>query len=370
MDRTRLFFGDEVFKKVREKFVIVVGVGGVGSAAAHVLLRSGVGKLRLIDPDAVTLSSLNRNAVALRSDVGKAKVLVLKEHFHLICPETPVEAIEAFFEAELAPKLLGGSPDYVLDCIDNKETKVELLAYCRKNNIKIISSFGAGGATDPTKIRISDISDSWGCPFGKDIRRELGYLGVSEGITCVYSVETTKKKLLPLPPDELERVLDQKMKRKIRVRTIPTTMCLPSIAGTSVANVLLNDIMGCPLSMYEVDTTCDTKTYPWKKIVKDFTSRETSLHHTQPSLAKKIIPVNKVKKIFLEVWEGKSALSGADNKTKPQILRWRKQNPLAPNNLICVTPGEALAHEKVEDVEKAYPADLVTKIDSLLASVD
>ncbi|EFA78582.1 HesA/moeB/thiF family protein [Heterostelium album PN500] len=110
MNRTMLYYGENGFKKLRESFVIVVGLGGVGGAAAHVLLRSGVKKIRLIDPDLVTISSLNRNVLAARKDVGRSKVETMKSYFNAICPEVEVEAIQTFFSAEVADTLLGGNP--------------------------------------------------------------------------------------------------------------------------------------------------------------------------------------------------------------------------------------------------------------------
>jgi hypothetical protein len=108
------FFGAEGQAAVAAAFVVVVGLGGVGSHAAHLLLRSGVGRLRLIDFDQVTLSSLNRHAVATRADVGLPKAAVLAAHFAAILPEARVEPITAMFTADAAEALLAGSPDYVL----------------------------------------------------------------------------------------------------------------------------------------------------------------------------------------------------------------------------------------------------------------
>jgi len=116
------FFGEAGQRAIAGAFVVVVGVGGVGSHAAHLLLRSGVGKLRLIDFDQVTLSSLNRHAVATREDVGTSKVEALASHFREICPETEVEAVNAMYEQGAEDELLGGDPDWVVDCIDNIDT--------------------------------------------------------------------------------------------------------------------------------------------------------------------------------------------------------------------------------------------------------
>ena len=137
----------------------VVGLGGVGSHCANMLVRSGVGKVRLIDFDQVTLSSLNRHAVCTMSDVGISKAEAMRRKLKEIVPWCEVEAITEMFRIEEAPRLLEGSPTMVVDCIDDVVTKAELIAYCKQNNLPILTSMGAGGKSDPTKLRISPLSD-------------------------------------------------------------------------------------------------------------------------------------------------------------------------------------------------------------------
>ncbi|KAJ2402984.1 hypothetical protein GGF41_007490, partial [Coemansia sp. RSA 2531] len=158
--RHYVFFGQEGMAKLRDSFVVVVGAGGVGSWAALMLLRSGVQRIRVIDFDQVTLSSLNRHAAATRANVGTPKVDALKQSFADIAPHAMVEARVALFSAETAADLLAGSPDYVLDCIDNMDTKTDLLEFCKKHNLEVISAMGAGMKSDPSRVQIADISDT------------------------------------------------------------------------------------------------------------------------------------------------------------------------------------------------------------------
>lgn len=111
------FFGEDAMKEIQGAFVIVVGLGGVGSHCAHMLARSGVARIRVIDFDQVSLSSLNRHAVATQKDVGKSKVKVIAEHFLEICPHVKVEERNQLFSLDSADELLAGSPNFVLDCI-------------------------------------------------------------------------------------------------------------------------------------------------------------------------------------------------------------------------------------------------------------
>ena len=160
-----MFLTDDGLAKLRKAFVIIVGCGGVGSHASAALARSGCGKLRLIDFDQVTLSSLNRHSVATLADVGTPKVLCLRKRLEQITPWTHFDCRnELFNEASAAAQLgtwkNGQKPDYIIDAIDNIDSKVALLHYCRSHSMPVISSMGAGCKSDPTRVFIGDISAS------------------------------------------------------------------------------------------------------------------------------------------------------------------------------------------------------------------
>lgn len=159
LSRIDSFFGREGLEKIRGAFVIVVGVGGVGSHAAHMLARSGVGRLRLVDFDNVTLSSLNRHAVATRADVGTYKVAAMKKHLLETVPQCEIEAVPMMFEESVADELLDGNPTYVLDCIDDVNTKLALLVAVSKKNLQVITATGAGAKADPTRLQIGSMKD-------------------------------------------------------------------------------------------------------------------------------------------------------------------------------------------------------------------
>lgn len=173
LSRIRQFFGDEGQNNIEKAFVIVVGVGGVGSHAANMLVRSGVGRIRIIDFDQVSLSSLNRHATATQADVGTPKVFAMKNTFRCIAPWCKVEALKEMFMASKADELLSGNPDIVVDCIDDKETKTALLQYCQEKGIRVLCSLGAGGKADPTKLLFSDLNYVQRDPLGNTIRQNL-----------------------------------------------------------------------------------------------------------------------------------------------------------------------------------------------------
>ncbi|EGG21673.1 HesA/moeB/thiF family protein [Cavenderia fasciculata] len=367
MNRTMLYYGEENFKKIRGAFIIVVGLGGVGGAAAHVLLRSGVKKIRLIDPDLVTISSLNRNVLAQRKDVGRSKVEMMKSYFAAICPEVEVEAFQTFFTGDLAPQLLGGKPDYVLDCIDNTETKVQLLTYCHQNGLPVMSSFGAGSSSDPTKINICDLAFTFGCPFGKEVRRLLRVNGITSGIPCVYSTETHRKKLIPLTEEEKE-LLKTQVKSTLRVRTLGVSMPIPTIFGSTMGNACLNALVGLPLVLEE-EKRAPPAMGEYNKMLKVITKMEQVVFHTSPLLVRKMIDSTTLRYLVDEVYGGCSGVSG-ENKQTLTTRRWRPELPLAPSNIVVLTCKEAEAHERqTSPVQERYSAEVVAKIDQILSQV-
>jgi tRNA A37 threonylcarbamoyladenosine dehydratase len=219
MTGERAILGDDKMKRLQDSFVVVVGAGGVGSWAALMLLRAGVRRMRLIDFDQVTLSSLNRHAVATLDDVGTPKVRTMERHFTLISPNCDLDIRIDLFNADNADDLLGGNPDYIIDAIDNINTKIDLVRYCFDHNLKVISSMGAGAKADPSRIQITDISETLGnrgrrccreitnegynCeiedPLARTVRRQLRQYNVERGIPVVYSTEKPHHvKLLPL----------------------------------------------------------------------------------------------------------------------------------------------------------------------------
>jgi len=196
LTRTSSFLTPNGLAKLRSTFVIVVGLGGVGSHCTASLVRSGVAYIRVVDFDQVTLSSLNRHAVATLADVGTPKVQCVKRRLEAVVPWVHWEIFNEIWREDQADRLLGpfgGSdgqqPDYVVDAIDNIDSKVALLKCCYARGIKVVSSMGAGCKSDPTRVMIGDISATIEDPLSKATRRRLRLLGISEGIPVIFSTE-------------------------------------------------------------------------------------------------------------------------------------------------------------------------------------
>lgn len=165
-------FGSEELTRLSKAHVAVVGVGGVGCWAAEMLARSGVGEITLIDADELCVTNINRQIHALDSTVGKSKVQVMADRINDINPDCKVNAQEAFFMANNIDELLIDF-DYLIDAIDSIRHKVLLLAECSQRKIPVVTCGGAGGKTDPSRIKSNDLAKSNGDRLLKKVRYEL-----------------------------------------------------------------------------------------------------------------------------------------------------------------------------------------------------
>lgn len=366
--RNRVFLTDAGLQKLRSAFVIVVGCGGVGSHCTAALARSGVSSIRLIDFDQVTLSSLNRHAVATLADVGTPKVTCLKKRLQQITPWVHFDLCNELFAPSAADRLLGAwagrKPDFIIDAIDNIDSKVALLEYCYKNNLPVISSMGAGCKSDPTRIFIGDISASTDDPLSRSTRRRLRALGVASGIPVVYSTEKPgpgKAQLLPLPEEEFKKgsVGDLGVLPDFRVRILPVLGTMPAVFGYAIANHVILKISRYP-SEY-LPAKGREKMYDGilaqlqgseEKLV-----RATTLGEDAQGL-KLAISANDVGYVVEEIFRGKSAVSGVP--TRLALCRWRKptestidlsvegqkSSRVLLRDLVCMTKEEAAVHER------------------------
>ena len=185
--RNKLFWGEENQNLLSLKHVAVFGLGGVGGFCAEALARAGIGTLTIIDFDNVSVSNINRQLVALQSTVGQNKAMLFEKRLKDINPNIKLNVIDDFYTGNLDLSNI----DFVADAIDTMRSKIELLEYCIKNNIPVISSMGAGNRIDPSKLYISDISEieNKNAPFVSNIIYQLKKRGIDKGITVVASRE-------------------------------------------------------------------------------------------------------------------------------------------------------------------------------------
>lgn len=192
-------YGAGSVERLSSARVAVVGVGGVGSWAAEALARSGVGSLTLIDADEVCVSNANRQLHTLANTLGKPKVTVMAERLRAINPALEVEPIERFVTPTTLAELLDRGFDLVLDACDAFRVKVEMTAWCRRRKLPLIVSGSAGGRTDPTMIRVRDLSrtehDALLSLMRRKLRQEFRFPSNRDryfGVPAVYSLENVR----------------------------------------------------------------------------------------------------------------------------------------------------------------------------------
>ncbi len=186
--RTAALIGESGLRRLQAARVAVFGVGGVGGHLAEALARAGVGHIHLIDRDTVSLSNINRQAVALHSTVGRPKAEVMAERIRDINPACDVSASVCFYLPENADEFDLTSYDFVADCVDTVAAKIELAARCQAIGTPLIAAMGAGNKLHPERFRISDISKTETDPLARVMRRELKKKGV-KNLLCVWSDE-------------------------------------------------------------------------------------------------------------------------------------------------------------------------------------
>jgi tRNA A37 threonylcarbamoyladenosine dehydratase len=172
-ERAELLFKAEGLQNLKNSKVLIVGVGGVGSFAAEFLARAGVGNLTIVDGDVVDITNINRQLPALHSTVGMSKIEVVGNRLMDINPELNLTKVQEFLSPERAFEIVNSEYDYVLDCIDSVTPKLNLIIGAKRNRVKIISSMGAGGKMEASKVKVADITNTVNCMFAKTIRRRL-----------------------------------------------------------------------------------------------------------------------------------------------------------------------------------------------------
>jgi tRNA A37 threonylcarbamoyladenosine dehydratase len=194
--RLALITGAEVLEKLARTRVLVFGVGGVGSWCAEALVRSGVGRVGIIDSDTVCVTNINRQAQAAGRTVGQPKVEALQQRLLDINPRCEVSAWNAVFSRESAGEFDIENADYVIDAIDSLVHKLDLItlviaAQPRQDGrtVKLFSSMGMAQKMDPTRLRTADIWETRGCPLARLVRQGLRKRGCTGGFTVVYSDE-------------------------------------------------------------------------------------------------------------------------------------------------------------------------------------
>ncbi|KAK8569250.1 hypothetical protein V6N13_107087 [Hibiscus sabdariffa] len=248
--------------------------------------------------------TLTRHAVATRADVGIPKAKCLKRHFSSIFPECQVDAKVLLYDVSTEEEILSGNPDFVLDCIDNIDTKVALLAACVRRGLKVLSATGAGARADPTRIRVADLRESTNDPLSRAVRHRLRKdHGIEGGIPVVFSLEKPKAKLLPFrgPSGEEDNPSDYQIVPGFRVRIIPVLGTIPAIFGQVMASYVVTQLAGLDVQTEPV-VNLDVDHY--QTLLQRLIEHEESLYGTDMQVQ---VDVEEVRYIVKELWHGRSA---------------------------------------------------------------
>lgn len=218
--RSISILGKENIEKLNRTHIVLCGCGGVGSYTFEALVRTGVGKITVIDSDTVDISNLNRQIIATMDTIGAQKVEVAKLRAISINPEIEIIPVYKHLTADNIDEILPKDADYIVDAIDFVPAKIALALYSQKTGIPIICCLGTGKRIDATKFEICDIFQTSGCPLARKMRYELKKAGITS-LTVLFS----KAKV-------------------IETKGIGSVAFVPSVAGLLIAQKVICDITG------------------------------------------------------------------------------------------------------------------------------
>jgi tRNA A37 threonylcarbamoyladenosine dehydratase len=231
LTRTELLLDEEKLKKLKNSSVLVVGLGGVGSWAAEMICRAGVGCMTIVDGDNVHPTNRNRQLPALKSTEGLAKAEVMGQRILDINPDIRLTVIQEYIKDDRMREILDRSYDYVVDAIDTLSPKIFLIYHSLQRKLPLVSSMGAGGKFDPARVNISDISETTDCSLARILRKRLHRLGIREGFTAVYSAEVIDK----------EKIISTDGEQN-KASIVGTISYMPAAFGIACASVVLRDL--------------------------------------------------------------------------------------------------------------------------------
>ncbi len=234
--RNLSLIGLEGMEKLQKSRVAVIGLGGVGSAAAEALARAGVGCLVLIDGDTIKATNLNRQLTALESNLGKLKAFEVEKRLKDINPKLKTIVYADYVRAGKMDEFSLKETDYIVDAIDDMAAKLALILYADKESIPLISSMGMGRRLDPTQVRVADIYKTAACPLAKKLRSVLRKEGV-RALKTVFSLEPPmKEKQVPRPSSEAALQTEEKF--------VGSMAFVPPAAGFALAAQVVRDLLG------------------------------------------------------------------------------------------------------------------------------
>ena len=231
-ERTIQLLGEEKVGRLRHAHILVAGMGGVGSMAAEMICRSGVGKMTIVDGDRIQPGNINRQIPATHSTLEKEKAVVMGERLMDINPGLELTVINEFIREERIPEILQTPFDYVVDAIDTLSPKIYLIYHTGNKGLKLASSMGSGGKMEPAQIRVSEIGETHNCRLAYVLRKKRRKLELHGGFKAVFSTEQ-------VPRDMIIPVEGEQNKKS----TAGTNSYIPAIFGCMLASIVIRDLV-------------------------------------------------------------------------------------------------------------------------------
>lgn len=225
-DRTQMLLGAKALNLIKQKKVIVFGVGGVGGYTVEALARAGIQTIAIVDYDTIDITNINRQIIALHSTIGRKKTEVMEERIKDINPEAAVSVYTEKLIADNIESFRLSEYDYIVDAIDDVPAKLLLISQANQLNIPIISSMGTGNKFDPSLFKIEDIRKTNTCPLAKVIRKETAKMGIKH-LKVLFSTEVPHREELP----------DDGSRSPSSISFVPST------AGLLIAAEVIRDIL-------------------------------------------------------------------------------------------------------------------------------
>lgn len=215
-ERSALLLGNEALEILKNKTVLVVGIGGVGSFCVEALARTGIGHLILVDKDKVESSNINRQLLATTETIDQVKVAVMKKRIQTLNPECKVDTYDCFYDCSMDEKIFSQRIDFVIDCIDSIKSKQDLAMACIQRDIPFLSSMGTARRLDPSKLEIMELEKTSYDPIAKRMRNWKRKNKIQNKIWVVCSTE---------PPRPVEAG-----------KPLPSMIFVPASAGLLLAS--------------------------------------------------------------------------------------------------------------------------------------
>lgn len=215
-ERSALLLGNEALEILKNKTVLVVGIGGVGSFCVEALARTGIGHLILVDKDKVESSNINRQLLATTETIDQVKVIVMKKRIQTLNPECKVDMYDCFYDCSMDEKIFSQKIDFAIDCIDSIKSKQDLAMACIQRDIPFLSSMGTARRLDPSKLEIMELEKTSYDPIAKRMRNWKRKNKIRNKIWVVCSTE---------PPRPVEAG-----------KPLPSMIFVPASAGLLLAS--------------------------------------------------------------------------------------------------------------------------------------